>query len=49
MDVVASAAFGIQIDSYNDPKNEFVKNANKLFKFRINAPMLLFSEFIASK
>ena len=46
MDVIASTAFGIQIDSHNDPKNEFVTNATKLFKFKLNGPMLLFSKLL---
>ena len=48
MDVIASTAFGIQIDSHNDPQNEFVLNANKLFKFKLNGPMLLFSKLFVS-
>lgn len=33
MDVIASTAFGLQIDSHNDPKNQFVKMAKKAFDF----------------
>lgn len=33
MDVIASTAFGLQIDSHNDPNNQFVRMAKKLFDF----------------
>ena len=30
MDVIASSAFGLEIDSQNDPHNPFITNAKKL-------------------
>lgn len=33
MDVIASTAFGLKIDSHNDPKNQFVTMARKAFDF----------------
>ncbi|CAG2167842.1 unnamed protein product, partial [Oppiella nova] len=32
MDVIASCAFGTKIDTHNDPNNEFVVNAQKVFR-----------------
>ena len=32
MDVIASCAFGTKIDTYYDPKNEFILNARKAFR-----------------
>ncbi|KAF8768477.1 Cytochrome P450 3A13 like protein [Argiope bruennichi] len=36
MDVIASSAFSTKIDSHNDPDNEFVKMARKVFSSNIN-------------
>ncbi|GBM39629.1 Cytochrome P450 3A25 [Araneus ventricosus] len=36
MDVIASSAFSTKIDSHNDPDNEFVKMARKVFSGNIN-------------
>ncbi|CAL1290714.1 unnamed protein product [Larinioides sclopetarius] len=36
MDVIASAAFSVQLDSYNDPRNKFFQNAEKAFSTHFN-------------
>ncbi|GBN02196.1 Cytochrome P450 3A4 [Araneus ventricosus] len=36
MDVIASAAFSVQLDSYNDPKNKFFQSAEKAFSTYFN-------------
>ncbi|GBN02218.1 Cytochrome P450 3A11 [Araneus ventricosus] len=36
MDVIASAAFSVHLDSYNDPKNTFIQSALKAFSPYIN-------------
>ncbi|KAG7316188.1 hypothetical protein KOW79_021054 [Hemibagrus wyckioides] len=41
MDVVMSTAFGIDIDSLNNPKDPFVSNIKKLLKFDLLNPLLL--------
>ena len=41
MDVIASTAFGIEIDSHNDPKNQFVQNCKEIFKFSFGSPRIL--------
>ncbi|KAK2818353.1 hypothetical protein Q7C36_022286 [Tachysurus vachellii] len=41
MDVVMSTAFGIDIDSLNNPKDPFVSNMKKLLKFDLLNPLLL--------
>jgi len=38
MDVIASTAFGIEIDSHNDPSNQFVQNSKEIFKFSFASP-----------
>jgi len=35
MDVIASTAFGIEIDSHNDPSNQFVQNSKDIFKISV--------------
>lgn len=35
MDAIASTAFGLQIDSHNDPNNQFVRMANKIFEINL--------------
>jgi cytochrome P450 family 3 subfamily A len=41
MDVIASTAFSVQIDSHNDPNNKFVTMGKKAFMFRLTSPKLL--------
>ena len=46
MDVIASTAFGMKIDSHNDPENQFVKMGRKTFDFQFNSPgVILLSEY----
>jgi cytochrome P450 family 3 subfamily A len=50
MDVIASTAFSLQIDSHNDPNNQFVRMSNKLFNFSFADPkvaIFLFCPFLA--
>ncbi len=42
MDVIASTAFGLQVDSQKDPNNSFVKMAEKAFKFNFFRPLVFF-------
>jgi hypothetical protein len=37
MDVIASTSFGLEIDSHNDPKNQFVQYSNELMKFQLGS------------
>lgn len=49
MDAIASTAFGLKIDSQNDPKNPFVMMARKAFDFSfasINAILFLFFPYL---
>ncbi|XP_076584600.1 cytochrome P450 3A40-like [Chaetodon auriga] len=41
MDVVASAAFGVDIDSLNNPSDPFVTNIKKMLKFSLLNPLLV--------
>ncbi|VDI83243.1 Hypothetical predicted protein [Mytilus galloprovincialis] len=41
MDVIASTAFGIDVDAQNDPDNAFIKNAKKAFSSGFKNPMVL--------
>jgi hypothetical protein len=41
MDVIASAFFGIKIDSQNDPNNAFTKNASEAFNFSLLNPIFI--------
>jgi len=41
MDVIASTAFGIEIDSHNDPSNQFVQNSKEIFKFRLSVRVII--------
>jgi len=41
MDVIASTAFGIEIDSHNDPKNQFVQHCKEIFKFSFASPRFI--------
>uniref|UniRef100_A0A3Q3BHV9 Thromboxane-A synthase n=1 Tax=Kryptolebias marmoratus TaxID=37003 RepID=A0A3Q3BHV9_KRYMA len=45
MDVIASVAFGTQVDSQNNPDDPFVRHAQMFFSFSFFRPLLLF--FIA--
>uniref|UniRef100_A0A3Q2QAZ5 Thromboxane-A synthase n=1 Tax=Fundulus heteroclitus TaxID=8078 RepID=A0A3Q2QAZ5_FUNHE len=45
MDVIASVAFGTQVDSQNDPDDPFVRHAQMFFSFSFFRPLMLF--FIA--
>ena len=39
MDVIASTAFGLKIDSQKDKNNQFLKMAKKIFEFSIFNPI----------
>nr|XP_002734346.1 PREDICTED: cytochrome P450 3A41-like [Saccoglossus kowalevskii] len=41
MDCIASAAFGLQVDSQNNPDDQFVKYAKSILNFNIYNPLLL--------
>jgi len=41
MDVIASTAFSLQIDSHNDPNNQFVKLGKKAFTFSFVSPKMI--------
>jgi len=41
MDVVASTAFSVDIDSLNNPSDPFVANIKKMLKFDIFNPLFL--------
>ena len=41
MDVIASTAFGLKIDSQKDKNNQFVKMAKKIFEVSFTNPFLL--------
>uniref|UniRef100_A0A4W5RD22 Thromboxane-A synthase n=1 Tax=Hucho hucho TaxID=62062 RepID=A0A4W5RD22_9TELE len=48
MDVIASVAFGTQVDSQKDPDDPFVYHAQKFFSFSFFRPiMFVFSEYFA--
>uniref|UniRef100_A0A8C2ISA3 Thromboxane-A synthase n=1 Tax=Cyprinus carpio TaxID=7962 RepID=A0A8C2ISA3_CYPCA len=42
MDVIASVAFGTQVDSQNNPDDPFVHHASKFFAFTFFKPLMLF-------
>ncbi|GBN05512.1 Cytochrome P450 3A21 [Araneus ventricosus] len=42
MDVIASAAFSVHLDSYNDPKNTFIQSALKAFSPNINIKLAFY-------
>lgn len=47
MDVIASTAFGVKVDSHNDPNNQFVRMAKKAFEVSFASfNAILFCEFI---
>ncbi|XP_069132752.1 cytochrome P450 3A2-like [Argopecten irradians] len=41
MDVISSTAFGIQVDSQNNPDDPFVTQAKKMFDFSLTGPVIL--------
>ncbi|XP_069132182.1 cytochrome P450 3A29-like isoform X2 [Argopecten irradians] len=41
MDVICSTAFGIQVDSQNNPNDEFITNARKFMAIKLSSPILL--------
>ena len=41
MDVIASTAFGLKMDSQKDKNNQFVKMAKKIFDFSIFNPIFI--------
>ncbi|KAF8787804.1 Cytochrome P450 3A1 like protein [Argiope bruennichi] len=45
MDVIASSAFSVKLDSYNNPKNEFVQSAKKAFSKEFSLKLALFQLF----
>ncbi|XP_033751858.1 cytochrome P450 3A11-like isoform X2 [Pecten maximus] len=46
MDVICSTAFGIQIDSQNNPNDEFVSNARKFLILKLFSPLILILIFL---
>ncbi|XP_051952672.1 thromboxane-A synthase-like [Xyrauchen texanus] len=42
MDVIASVAFGTQLDSQNNPNDPFVHHASKFFAFTFFRPLMIF-------
>ncbi|KAL1257022.1 hypothetical protein QQF64_012567, partial [Cirrhinus molitorella] len=42
MDVIASVAFGTQVDSQNNPDDPFVHHASKFFAFNFFRPVMIF-------
>ncbi|CAL1289569.1 unnamed protein product [Larinioides sclopetarius] len=45
MDVIASAAFSVKVDSYNDPQNKFVQNARQAFSTDFSIKLAIFQLF----
>lgn len=41
MDVIASVAFGTQVDSQNNPDDPFVHHASKFFAFNFFKPLMI--------
>ena len=41
MDVIASTAFGIRVDSQKDRNNPFVVNAKKAFEISLRSPIFI--------
>ncbi|KAL5022796.1 hypothetical protein ScPMuIL_001951 [Solemya velum] len=41
MDIIASTAFGIEVDSQSNPDDQFVKNAREAMDFSMTNPMLI--------
>ena len=48
MDVIASVAFGQELDSQNDPSNPFITNAKKIFNIKLTDPQILLGCKISS-
>jgi len=40
MDVIASTAFGIEVDSQENPNDPFVKNAKKMMETSFSSPVV---------
>lgn len=40
LDVIASTAFGIKVDSQRDPNDKFVRMASKILAIKVNSPYL---------
>lgn len=51
MDIITSTAFGVDIDSLNNPSDPFVTNIKKMIKFDLFNPLLVLvgTEFIYGK
>lgn len=47
LDIIANVAFGTKLDSHNDPDNEFVTHARKIFNLKFN--LKLFIAFVFPK
>ncbi|GBN36076.1 Cytochrome P450 3A25, partial [Araneus ventricosus] len=45
MDVIASSAFSTKLDSHNNPENEFVQMATKIFRPKVNWRVLMYFLF----
>ena len=43
MDVIASTAFGLKVNSQKDPNNEFVRMAKKAFEFNFFSLVFIIS------
>ena len=41
LDVIASTAFGMELDSQNDSNNPFITHAKKLFAIKLTDPLVL--------
>ena len=41
MDVISSCAYGIKIDSINNPDHPIVQNAQKIFSLDVNLAMII--------
>ncbi|GFX11720.1 cytochrome P450 3A7 [Trichonephila clavipes] len=45
MDVIASSAFSTKLDSHNDPKNQFVMTARRVFRINFSWRLIMFLLF----
>ena len=41
MDVIASTAFGMDVDAQNNPDNAFIKHATKAFDRQLTSPFMM--------
>jgi len=41
MDVIASTAFGMDVDAQNNPDNAFIKHATKAFDRQLTNPFIM--------